>query len=146
MKRRQLIKSAIALSIGFTPISRLLSNPAGPDLAVAGPRKPITIYNNWSAYDELSDNIPLTEDLAMMELNELIRLKNSGMHVDYYMMDAFWFDKAGGFRTWHKQRWPNGPDKWIETCKANDIKPGMWFPVNDRIAKDNNDFFLDMIP
>ena len=40
----------------------------------------------------------------MKELNELIRLKKNGVHVDYYVMDAFWFDKKGGFRTWHKQR------------------------------------------
>ena len=24
---------------------------------------PISIYNNWSSYDELSDNIPLTRNL-----------------------------------------------------------------------------------
>lgn len=146
MKRRQLIKNAVALSIGLTPFSRLQPIPPGSDLVIAGPKKPVTIYNNWSSYDELSDNIPLTEELAMKELNELIRLKRSGVHFDYYMMDAFWFDKAGGFRTWHKQRWPNGPDKWIETCTANGIKPGMWFPVNDRISTNDNDFFLDMIP
>ena len=28
--------------------------------------KPVFVYNNWSAYDELSDNIPLDEALAMM--------------------------------------------------------------------------------
>jgi hypothetical protein len=26
---------------------------------------PVWVYNNWSSYDELSDNIPLTEQLAM---------------------------------------------------------------------------------
>jgi len=152
MKRRQLIKNALALGLGVTPFARLLANRAdsySPEksvtLPVTGPRKPITIYNNWSSYDELSDNIPLTETLAMKELNELIRLKKSGVHFDYYVMDAFWFDKAGGFRTWHKQRWPNGPDKWLETCKVNGIKPGMWFPVNDRIASGDS-FFLDMMP
>jgi len=31
-------------------------------------RGPIWVYNDWSAYDELSDNIPLTEALAMREL------------------------------------------------------------------------------
>lgn len=151
MERRRLIKNTLALGFGIAPLATLFAAPADPSaqksptLPLAGPRKPITIYNNWSSYDELSDNIPLTEELAMKELNELIRLKKNGVHVDYYVMDAFWFDKKGGFRTWHKQRWPNGPDKWLETCKANDIKPGMWFPVNDRIAS-GNDFFLDMIP
>jgi hypothetical protein len=151
MKRRRLIKNALVLGLGFNPLAKVLSGPlsSAPEknvfLPLAGPEKPVTIYNNWSSYDELSDNIPLTEELAMKELNELIRLKKNGVKVDYYVMDAFWFDKAGGFRTWHKQRWPEGPDKWLETCKSNDIKPGMWFPVNDRIAS-GDDFFLDMIP
>src|SRR4051794_18393487 len=124
MKRRNLIKNALQLGIGLVPVSRLSSASTNAshakalnDVSIAGPKKPVTIYNNWSAYDELSDNIPLTEQLAMKQLNELIRLKKSGVKVDYYMMDAFWFDKAGGYRTWHKQRWPNGPDKWLEACK-----------------------------
>ena len=138
------------MGIAFAPLSRIPEASASASnaldkLPVAGPKKPITIYNNWSAYDELSDNIPLTEELAMKQLNELVRLKKSGVQVDYYMMDAFWFDKAGGYRTWHKQRWPNGPDRWIEACKDNLIIPGMWFSTNDRIASDNS-FFLDLIP
>lgn len=52
--------------------------------------KPVFVYNNWSAYDELSDNIPLDEALAMKELDHIVRLKKLGVQVDYYMMDAFW--------------------------------------------------------
>src|ERR1700730_4855375 len=59
-------------------------------------RDPVWVYNNWSSYDELSDNIPLTEELAMKELDELIRLQKVGAHFDYYMMDAFWFAPDGG--------------------------------------------------
>ena len=55
-------------------------------------RDPIWVYNNWSAYDELSDRIPLTEELAMRELAQIVRLQQFGVHFDYYMMDAFWFD------------------------------------------------------
>ncbi|MFT3702832.1 MAG: hypothetical protein QM802_10695 [Agriterribacter sp.] len=95
-----------------------------------GPIAPVSIYNNWSSYDELSDNTPLTEALAMRELDEIIRLKKNGVQVDYYVMDAFWFDKKGGYREWHKEHWPNGPGKWFETCQQNDIKPGMWFSTN----------------
>lgn len=150
MKRRHLIKDALRLGMAIIPLSKLSAATAraanaGGELAVAGPKKPIIIYNNWSAYDELSDNIPLTEELAMKELNEIVRLKKSGVQVDYYVMDAFWFEKSGGYRTWHKQRWPNGPDKWLSTCKENNIIPGMWFSTNDRI-ENGNDFFLDLIP
>ncbi|HEX4311304.1 MAG TPA: hypothetical protein VHZ25_14825, partial [Acidobacteriaceae bacterium] len=51
---------------------------------------PIAVYDNWSVYDELSDNVPLTEQLSMRELDQLIRLKKSGARFDYYAMDAFW--------------------------------------------------------
>jgi hypothetical protein len=51
-------------------------------------RDPVWVYNDWSAYDELSDNIPLTEQLAMKELNEIVRLKKFGVQFDDYMMDA----------------------------------------------------------
>jgi hypothetical protein len=91
---------------------------------------PIWVYNNWSAYDELSDNVLLTEDLAMRELHELVRLRNAGVRLDYYVMDAFWYDPDGGYRKWRKESWPNGPDQWLAECKANGITPGLWFSSN----------------
>ena len=96
----------------------------------AGPREPVFVYNNWSAYDELSDKVVQTEALAMRELEELLRLRRNGVRFDYYVMDAFWFDKNGGYRTWQREHWPNGPDKWLSTCLANKIRPGMWFSTN----------------
>ena len=91
---------------------------------------PISVYNNWSSYDELSDNIPLTEDLAMRELDELLRLKKVGVRFDYYMMDAFWFAPDGGYRTWRQPNWPNGPGAWIRKCQENGVRPGLWFSTN----------------
>jgi hypothetical protein len=95
-----------------------------------GLAEPIAVYNDWSAYDELSDNIPLTEELAMQLLDEVIRLKKDGVRIDYYVMDAFWFDVDGGYRTWNKRNWPNGPDRWLKACKAAGVKPGLWFSTN----------------
>ncbi len=93
-------------------------------------RDPIFVYNNWSAYDELSDNIPLTERLTMKELDEILRLRQFGARFDYYTIDAFWFDPDGGYRTWRKPNWPNGPDAWIRRCRDNGILPGLWFSTN----------------
>ncbi len=108
-----------------------------PDKAVAqneplppALQAPISVYNNWSSYDELSDNIPLTETLAMRELDELLRLKRAGVRFDYYMMDAFWFAPDGGYRTWRTPNWPNGPEAWIRKCQANGVKSGLWFSTN----------------
>src|SRR3984957_13220577 len=93
-------------------------------------RDPIWVYNDWSAYDELSDNIPLTEALGMKKLDQIVRLRKLGVHFDYLMMDAFWFAPDGGYRTWRKPNWPDGPDRWIQKCKDNGIQPGMWFSSN----------------
>jgi hypothetical protein len=93
-------------------------------------RDPIWVYNDWSAYDELSDRIPLTEELAIRELAQIVRLQKFGVHFEYYMMDAFWFDPDGAYRLWRKPNWPNGPDRWIAECRKNGILPGLWFGTN----------------
>ena len=111
---------------GDTTPARTVGTSPGSPLA----QDPIFVYNNWSAYDELSDNIPLTEELAVKELDQILRLHRFGVRFDYYMMDAFWFDPDGGYRAWRKPNWPNGPDEWIRKCRAHGILPGLWFSTN----------------
>jgi hypothetical protein len=149
MQRKEFIINSVTCGMALHPFVRAISKSPLPFLPVEeyilkGPREPVFIYDNWSAYDELSDNIVLTEELAMRELNEIIRLKRNGVKIDYYDMDAFWFDKWGGYRTWHKEHWPNGPDKWINTCKENNINPGMWFSTN--LIATHSGRFLEVIP
>ncbi len=149
MQRRKFLGSTLLVAgyslIGKISNAALKSSARGGGVGITnGPQAPLTVYNNWSSYDELSDNTPLTEELAMRELNEVLRLKKSGVHVDYYMMDAFWFDKMGGYRTWHKEHWPNGPDAWLNACKENNIKPGMWFSTN--LIATHSGRFLEVIP
>jgi hypothetical protein len=147
MQRRNFIRNSLGFGIAVHPLVKALGSArigSRQPYRPAGPRAPLTIYNNWSSYDELSDNIPLTEALAMKELHELLRWKKNGVQVDYYVMDAFWFDKSGGYRTWHKQHWPNGPDVWLKTCRDNHIKPGMWFSTNLLGFGDSR--FLEAIP
>ncbi len=113
-------------------------------LKLTGPRQPVFVYNNWSAYDELSDKVVQTEALAMREMDELLRLRKSGVQIDYYVMDAFWFDKWGGYRTWHREHWPAGPDKWLKACRDHHILPGMWFSSNLIATHDGR--FLEPAP
>ncbi|HVV03899.1 MAG TPA: hypothetical protein VHC96_06720 [Puia sp.] len=123
MERRSFIKQ----TAGWILASKLdLTIP----MAAAGPRKPVFVYNNWSAYDELSDKVVQTETLAMAELQEILRLRLQGVQIDYYVMDAFWFDKYGGYRNWHREHWPNGPDGWLKACRDHGLRPGMWFSSN----------------
>ena len=100
---------------------------------------PIWVYNNWSAYDELSDAAPLTRELAMRELREILRLRQAGVRIDYYVMDAFWFEPNGGYRTWRKEYWPDGPDEWLAACRDNGIKPGLWFGTNSLVHLNPSD-------
>jgi hypothetical protein len=92
--------------------------------------KPVSTYVNWAAYDELSDNVELTEALAMRQLSEMIRLRCAGVQFDYYLMDAFWYAADGGYRAWRQPHWPEGPDRWLDACLASGIKPGLWFSGN----------------
>lgn len=101
-------------------------------------RDPVWVYDNWSAYTDgfykdflqLPDDTRLTEELAMKQLQELVRLKRLGVHFDYYMMNAFWFDPDGAYRTWRRPDWPDGPDRWIAACQEQGLKPGLWFGTN----------------
>jgi hypothetical protein len=120
-----LLAALQGLCLFAAPCAFAQHEPSPP--ALSGP---ISVYNNWSSYDELSDNIPLTESLAMRELDELLRLKRTGVRFDYYMMDAFWFAPEGGYRAWRQPNWPNGPDAWIRKCQENGVRPGLWFSTN----------------
>lgn len=127
----------LARGLGVCALLTLLflAGPAtSPEARRAGLRPrlaaPVWVYNNWSAYDELSDAVPLNEQLAMRELTEMLRLRNAGVHFDYYVMDAFWYDPDGGYRSWRREDWPDGPDRWIAACQAAGIKPGLWFSSN----------------
>ena len=45
-------------------------------------------------------------------------------------MDAFWFDVNEGYRKWRSDCWPEGPKRWLDACKREGIKPGLWFSTN----------------
>lgn len=127
---RTLVGAAAALLLLAAPLPRAQSGGFVHPLLPA----PVWVYNDWSAYDELSDRVPLTEDLAMRELHEIERLRQAGVRFDYYMMDAFWYDPKGGYRTWRKPEWPDGPDRWIAACRDAGLKPGLWFSTNTLTA------------
>jgi hypothetical protein len=95
-------------------------------------RDPVWVYDNWSAYLEGVPPLastPLTEELALTQLEQVIRLKKLGVHFDYYMMNAFWFARDGAYKRWRKD-WAKGPDRWLARCKEHGLKPGLWFGTN----------------
>lgn len=120
MHRRTFLQSLAAAACAFAP-----RGVAAERLA-----EPVCIYNNWSAYDELSDAVRLDEALAMREFDQLLRLRSAGVHIDSYMLDAFWFDPKGGYRTFRSGDWPLGPDRWLTRCRLAGLTPGLWFGTN----------------
>ena len=132
---RNLTVSLLLAVLVASPV--LQASEARPDPSASIPvrgavalNQPIAVYNNWSAYDELSDNIELTESLAMRELDQIVRLRRAGVRIDYYVMDAFWYSTNGGYREFRRPQWPNGPDGWLKACLTNGIKPGLWVASN----------------
>lgn len=107
--------------------------------------RPVYIYDNWSSYDELSDDVPLTEELALFELEQVKRLKDQGVKFDAYLMDAFWYTKNGGYSNWRKERWPRGPEKWLDACHKAGLMPGLWFPANTAFQLDPPDAWRDSL-
>jgi hypothetical protein len=137
------IKSIGFLSLPGAPfvINKTINSPNE-----IGLNQPVSVYINWAAYDELSDNVFLDENLALKQLDEMLRLRKTGVQFDYYLMDAFWFDKNGGYREWRKESWPNGGKKWMDACFANNIKPGLWISTNLMYAGGDNYHFLSPVP
>jgi hypothetical protein len=131
----------LPLLLALTGLEQLVgagkTAPQGvPELADTSPcgtfglSQPIAVYNNWSAYDELSDNVELTEELALRQLREIARLRQAGVRIDYYLMDAFWYAPDGGYRTFRQPHWPNGPGRWLTECRALGVRPGLWLASN----------------
>lgn len=113
---------ALLLGLGLLPLAAARVSDAF--------REPLSVYNNWAAYDELSDKVELTEALALRQLREILRLRAQGVRIDYYVMDAYWFARDGGYRTWRKPNWPDGPDRWLAACREHGLKPGLWLSTN----------------
>lgn len=78
MQSRNFIKNSVAGSLALHPLPKALTRNTtlfSFNNKLNGSSKPVFIYNNWSSYDELSNNIPFTQELAVKELSEVLRLK-----------------------------------------------------------------------
>ncbi len=93
-----------------------------PELAA-----PIEIYTHASAPAEHLAASPLSEALALGDVDQLIRLKKSGLRVDYDLLDAYAITHDGLHASGRNAAWPHGPDAWITHCRAAGIRPGLRF-------------------
>ena len=89
---------------------------------------PIAVY----LHEPASAEPALSEDRALHDLDQLARLKKSGLRVDYDLLDASVLAPsivapAGLAPAGPAAAWPNGPDRWIAQCRAAGIGPGLRF-------------------
>ena len=90
------------------------------------------IYNDWGAHDELGTLVKpqLTEQLTNELLDVLQVMKtNYGTQLDYYVLDAFWYDPQGAYVTFKSPNWPRGYEPALERMRALGMKPGLWFDL-----------------
>lgn len=99
--------------------------PRSVDLAA-----PIMVYSDLPAYAGPTDANRLDETNALRDLDELVRLRKSGLRFDYDLMPASWFAPGGAYRALRPQDWPNGPDAWISKCREAGIRPGLEIGAN----------------
>ncbi len=114
------VVASLAAGVANAPAARAPRDAHLPDL-----REPIAIYSQAAISVQGPAAIPANEELALRELDELVRLKKAGMRFDYDLMDASWFEPDGAYRALRMQDWPNGPDAWISKCRAAGVRPGL---------------------
>ena len=90
-------------------------------------RRPISIYCDWAMHDELGDTVPLTEALTMRALDALEHWQRAhGVSFDYYLLDCFWFESPGDYRSFKADAWPRGFGPALDRIRALGMAPGLW--------------------
>ena len=98
--------------------------------ATLGPMNhpPLSIYSTWGLHDELGDNVQLTEALATRALDGVLRWRDRhGLTTDIFHLDTFWFDPVRGYRHFHPEFWPQGPDRLLARLKKEGMRLGLWY-------------------
>jgi hypothetical protein len=91
---------------------------------------PIAVYLHEPVAGALSAAPPLSEVNALHDLDQLVRLKTSGLRVDFDLLDASAIAPDGLQPAGRTAAWPNGPDNWIARCRAAGIYPGLRFAAS----------------
>lgn len=103
---------------------------------------PIAVSIEGADPGALSASSPLSEAFALHHLDQLIRLKEAGLRVDYDLLDAYAVAPDGLHPFGRSSAWPDGANAWIARCRAAGIRPGLRF-TNSALRPDGQapDFF-----
>ena len=95
------------------------------------PRENLKIYCDWGLHDDLADNVELTEELTLSNIRKLDELmQKSGVHFDYYLMDAYWFEENQPYIRFKARTFPDGIDNIIRRLEERGMRFGLWFDLN----------------
>lgn len=125
-----LVLFAVALSVLHIPTAGAQRDSLAPQLSA-----PIVVYNHGSNSDDgqLSAATASNENQALSDLDEIVRLKKSGMRIDYDLISSSSI-APGDFRDLRPKDWPDGPDAWISKCRDAGIRPGLEIGSNSLTA------------
>jgi hypothetical protein len=82
---------------------------------------PFGINNQWGACPTLDDE----ETLDV--LNLLQKLRDKGVHFDYFTFDTGWSDPASDLTHFRPGCFPNGPGEVVDRIQSLGMKFGLWF-------------------
>jgi len=93
----------------------------------AAVKQPLSIYCDWALHDELGDDVRLTEQMTMRVLDTFSRWKaDHGVGFDYCLIDCFWFEQPGDYRSFNPETWPNGFGPARRRMEELGMTPGLW--------------------
>ncbi|MBE6558233.1 MAG: hypothetical protein E7661_04395 [Ruminococcaceae bacterium] len=99
---------------------------------LCGDGNPLRIYCDWGLHDDLTPGEPtMSAALTLENIPRVAELnRKSGVSFDYYLMDAFWFEKGKPYTEFDSVAFPEGMDKIKAALDETGLKLGLWFDIN----------------
>ena len=97
-----------------------------------GAGSPLRIYCDWGLHDDLTPGDPiLTADMTLENIPRVAELnRKSGAGFDYYLMDAFWFERGKPYTHFRPDTFPEGMGRIKAALDGAGLKLGLWFDIN----------------
>lgn len=95
-------------------------------------KKNIKVYGDWGLHDELSgEGEILSEKLTLEAISRVAELNERySLGIEYYLMDAFWFEENQPYLDFKKQNFPNGIGTIVKRVEEKGMKFGLWLDLN----------------
>ena len=97
-----------------------------------GDGKPLRVYCDWGLHDDLTPGDPiLTAAMTLENIPRVAELnRRSGAGFDYYLMDAFWFERGKPYTHFRSDTFPEGMSAIKAALDQAGLKLGLWFDIN----------------